>query len=410
MNILFISDDNLLKSVVYDIHMLAEGLSLLGHRVYVIGSQRGSHTRLRTEERNMARVYPEAKVHLFNVGIINVPIITYPFRIFSSYRQIRKVIMKRNIDVIVLYSVIFTGLPAVSLSKKFNIPLVFRNIDMLHRLMPTLIKQKVVKSLEKMIYPETDKILTLTPNYAEYLINFGAVKSRLKMLPFPVDIDLFHRSTDSSEVRQKWKLDKRDQIIVFIGNLYKFSGLTDFIYQFPEVIKQIPKAKLLIVGDGELRAKLERIISKLGVKEHIVITGLQPFKTMPQYINLADICINPFPVSGYMKDLFCAKVIQYLACGKAVVSSSLPGMTTMLPGESCGIVYVDNAINMAREIVSLLKSPEKREQLGQAGFNYVRQAHSRDKMIIQLEEYLVETVHENKIAMSKKINLLDKTE
>lgn len=402
MNILFVSDDNLLKSVVYDIHILAESLSFLGHRVYVIGSERGSDTRLRTEERKMTRVYPKAEVHLINFSFVNIPIVGSLFGIFSSYRTIHKVIMERNIDVIMLYSVISTGLPAVSLSKKFNIPLVFRNIDMLHCLMPNRIKQKVVKFLERMVYPETDKILTLTPRYAEYLINLGAVKARLKMLPFPVDIDLFRRSIDSSEVRQKWNLDKKDEIIVFIGNLYKFSGLTDFIYQFPEVIRQIPKAKLLIVGDGDLRPKLERVIAELGVRDRVSITGWQPFHTMPQYINLANICINPYPVSGDMKDLFCAKVIQYLACGKATVSSSLPGMTTMLPGESCGIVYVDSAIDMAREAVLLLKSPERREQLGQAGFNYVRQTHSSDKLLLQLEEYLTEAVQENKVAVSNK--------
>ena len=402
MNILFITDDNLINSVVYDIHILAESLSLLGHRVYVIGSQFGNGTHLRAEEMKMARVYTKAQVHLLNIGYINIPIINFLFGVFSSYQKIHKVIMEKNIDVIVLYSVISTGLPAVGLSRKFNIPLVFRNIDMLHRLMPTRLKQMVTKCLEKMVYRKADKLFTISSKYAEYLINLGTAKSKINLMPFPVDIEFFHCNTDSSEIRQRWKFSIKDEIIVFMGRLYKFSGLSDFIYVFPEVIKQIPQAKLLIVGDGPLRPKLERIISEYGLKEHIIITGLQPFQAVPQYINLADICINPYPVSGHMKDLFCAKVIQYLACGKPVVSSSLPGMTTILPGESCGIVYTDNAIDMVKKLVLLLKSPEKRERLGQSGFNYVREVHSRDKLLPQFEKYLVEAVQENKIAISNK--------
>ncbi len=390
MNILFVSDDNLLKSVVYDIHILAESLSLCGHQVYVIGSQRGNGTCLKTEKRNMARVYREALTHLISVGSINISGVGTLFGILSSYRAIRKVIIERNIDVIVLYTVVRTGLPAVNLSKALNIPLVFRNIDMLHRLMPTPVKQKIVKFFEKKVYTQADKILALSPKYIEYITNFGVDKSKIKMLPFPVDIDFFHHSIDSNELRQQWKLDKDDEIIVFIGCLYDFSGITEFICQFPKVLKEIPKAKLLIVGDGPLRTKLEQIISELGIKEHIIITGLQPFQTMPQYINMASVCINPYPVFGDMKDLFCAKVIQYLACGKATISSSLQGMTTMLPGESCGIVYTDKETDMAREVILLLKSPERRKRLGEAGFNYVKQTHSKDKVISQLEEYLME--------------------
>jgi len=402
MNVLFVTDDNLLNSVVYDIHILAESLSLLGHRVYVIGSQLGSVTCLRTKEGKLERIYTEAKVHLINIGYINIPVLNFLYGLFRSYREIRKVIMERKIDVIILYSVNTTGLPAISISRKFNIPLVFRNIDMHHRLMSTKIKQKVTKYLERMVYWKADKILALSPKYAEYMIKLGAAKTKINMLPFPVDIKLFQRNNDSSEIRNKWKLNNNDNIIVFIGYLYKFSGLIDFIYQFQEVIKEIPNTILLIVGDGDLRPRLERVISELELNKKIIITGWQPFQTLPQYINLADICINPYPVSGHMKDLFCAKVIQYLACGKPVVSSSLPGMTTMLLGESCGIVYADNVTDMVKKLVLLLKSPEKRERLGQSGFNYVREVHSRDKLLPQFEKYLVEAVQENKIAISNK--------
>lgn len=398
MNILFISDENLLKPVVYDIHMLAESLSLNGHHVYVIGFQRGKDGCLKTEERSMSRVYSDSKAHLVNVGFVNIPIVGSIFGFFSGRKVIRKVIMEKNIDVIVLYSVICTGLPAVCLSKEFNIPLVFRHIDMLHRLMPTSVKQKTVKILEQKVYPESDMILTLTPKYAEYLVAHGADKSKIRQLPFPIDTNLFSSDIDTSAIYQKWNIDKKDRVIVFMGNLYYFSGLSDFVYEFPEVIRQVPDAKLLIVGDGNLRPKLEKIILELGLEKHVIITGWQPFQTMPQYINLASVCINPYPVSGSMKDLFSAKVIQYLACGKATVSSSLPGMKTILPDESYGVVYADNAVDMTKEVVLLLKSPEKRERLEKAGVNYVRQTHNHNEIAYKLEQFLDEAVQgKNKI-------------
>ena len=97
-----------------------------------------------------------------------------------------------------------------------------------------------------------------------------------------------------------------------------------------------------------------------------------------------------------MKDLFCAKIVQYMACGKVTVSSALPGLTTVLPGESCGVVYVNNAKDMAEKVISLLKSPEARNCLGQAGFSYAQKFYNQDKLIRQLEEHLIEIINEKK--------------
>lgn len=396
MNILFVTDDNLLSSVVYDIHILAEGLSLRGHRVCVIDSQRGESARWRTDEVNMARVYPKARVSLIRAGVVSTPKVGVFLGIFNSYRIIRRVIKERKIDVIVLYSVLVTGLPAVSLARKFKIPVVFRNIDMLYRLTPTLIQQKIVRFFEKMVYRRADKLLAISPKYAEYLEGLGAEKSKIDMLLSPIDIDLFHPDVDCSQLRKRWNIKKDDDVIVLVGYLYKFNALTDFIRQFPGILKKVPRVKLIIVGDGVLRPKLEQVISELSLKEKVLITGMEPFQSMPQYINLAKICINTYPITGDMKDIFCSKVIQYLSCGKATVSSSLPGMTSMLEGESCGIVYADDAIDMANEVVSLFKSPERRKRLGQAGFNYVNQVHSIDKVIFQFEVSLTQTVLQNK--------------
>ena len=141
---------------------------------------------------------------------------------------------------------------------------------------------------------------------------------------------------------------------------------------------------------------MENIITKLSLENHVIVTGYQPFSTMPQYINLADICINAFPITNTTKDLFSAKIIQYLACGKATVSTALPGIKSLLPGESHGVVYADSAVEMAKKIVDLLASAERRQELGQAGFDYVRQAHSCDKLTRQLEATLEEIIMEKR--------------
>jgi len=412
MKILFVHEVDWLNKVVFDIHFLSEALSLSGHKVFAIDYENiwsrdgfldlGS---LGTKEFDgISRAFSRASVCLRRPGFIKIPGLSRISAAFTHYREISKTIREKGIDAIVLYSIPTNGLQAIRLARKFNIPVVFRSIDILHQLVPYPMLRPLTKVFEKKVYSDVDMILTLTPGLSKYVIDLGADQAKVGLLPMPVDTNLFHPSPDSAEMRQKWELGEKGQIIVFIGTLFEFSGLDVFIHEFPQVVKQIPEAKLLIVGDGPQRPKLEGIITELGLQRQVIITGFQPYQTMPQYINLAAICINPFLITNATRNIFPGKIVQYLACGKPVVATSLPGTVAVIAGEHQGVIYANNHRNMVAEVLSLLKSTERRQQLGYAGLNYVRQVHSYEGIARQLESRLEEVIEEKQRgAISKQI-------
>ncbi|GEM_PF-468638 len=423
MNILFVSESIWMKGVVYDLHILAEGLSLLGHKVYAIdpGEQadEGHNGVLSSEVREVFRAFPEAKVrlrsprfHRPSLGKLSINLeiqgVRHIYRFSKIYSEIDKVLKEEKIDMILLYSAARSGIQAVQAAKRYNIPVVFRNVDMLYKLWPTYLERTAVKLHEKYVYPRMDMLLALTPKYKEYLIRLGANEARVELLPFPIDMKQFDPTVDSSEIRHRWGLDDNDQVIVFIGTLYEFGGLVEFTRQFPSVLKQVPKAKLLIVGDGPIRQRLEEIVAELNLSEHIIITGYQPFSQMPHYINAATMCLNVFPINENTKDIFSAKIIQYLSCGKATVSSALSGITTALPSESCGVVYANTIDEVIEKVVDMLRSSDRRKQLEKIGLEFIRQTHSHDKVILRLEEVLTKVKErsdgfcENKVGFSYK--------
>ncbi len=405
MKILFVSESVWMVGVVYDLHILAEGLSLLGHEVYAIdpGVQtEEKHIDIsKNEFQKVSRAFPEATVNLvsprlpkptlFNFNIDFLHAFTLINRYRRLYLEIEEVLKNNKIDIIVLYSAVRSGRQTVLLARKYKIPVVFRNVDMLHKLWPTRIGRFVAKILERNVYTKMDKLLALTPKYADYLINLGAKKSKVDLLLFPIEIEVFRPKIDCSSIMQKWKIEPSDKVIVFMATLYKFGGIVEFAKQFPLVLKEIPEAKLLIVGDGPVRPELEDIISELDISDSITITGYQPFNLMPQFINTATLCLNVFPINDTTKNLFSAKIIQYLSCKKATVSSSLPGITTLITGEACGVVYSDTIEGLVKELVSLIKAPKKCQQLGKVGRDYVKQFHGHDKIILRLEEILKNT-------------------
>jgi glycosyltransferase involved in cell wall biosynthesis len=256
--------------------------------------------------------------------------------------------------------------------------------------------QPLTKFLEKRVYAGADLVLPNTPQYLKYVSSLGVPASKIRLLPYPVDMTLFRPGVDPSEVRQKWGLDGTEPVIVFIGTLFEFSGLDGFLHQFPAILQEKPRARLLIVGDGPQRDKLEQIITELGLKDRVIITGFQPYQTMPQYINLATVCINTFLVTRATMDTFPSKIVQYAACGKPTVATPLRGITSLLPGEPQGVVYADDVAGIAQEVISLLKSPERRQQIAWSGFEFARDNFDSEKITGELEKILEEAIEQKR--------------
>ena len=396
MNILFVHEVDWLRKVVFEIHTLSELLSLSGHRVYAIDYESmwiknhpfdfGS---LKTQTVDgVARAHPGASVCLRRPGFIKIPGLSRLSAAFTHYREIRKTIKGKDIDVVILYSVPTNGWQTIRLSKELGVPVVFRAIDIPNQLVPYPVLRAITRSLEKKIYSEVDMILTISPRLSQYVSNMGASQTKVELMLLGVDTDFFHPELDDTEIRRKWKMAEKDLIIVFIGTLFGFSGLDSLVRRFSEIVREIPEAKLLVVGDGPQRPELERIITESGLQKQVVITGFQPYETMPRYINLATICVNTFLITDVTRDIFPTKIVQYLACGKAVIATSLPGMKAVTPGEHQGIVYVNSPDGVVSEAISLLKSAERRQQLEQAALSYVKQEHGYDKIAHQLEAAL----------------------
>ncbi len=400
MNILFVHEVDWLNKVVFEIHNLAESLSRLGHRVFAIDYenawQRDSLWKAvslkTTEISGVSRAVAGGSVELRRPGFIRIPGLSRLSAGLTHFREIRRTIREKDIDIILLYSVPTNGLQTLWSARKYGVPVVFRSIDILHEMVPVAALRSLTGLLEKKVYSRVDTILAITPNHARYVVSLGAAPDKVKLLLMPIDTTVFHPLDDVAAVRQKWGFTEKDRVVVFIGTLFPFTGLDGFIRQFPKVISRVPDARLLIVGDGPQRPLLESIIGEEKLADQVTITGFQPYQTMPQYINLAAVCINPFLNTPATRDIFPGKIIQYLACGRPVVATPLLGITSLVPDESRGVIYAESAGEMAEKVAVLLESGERRKTLGQAGLKYVLQAHEQEKIARQLEAELLAMV------------------
>jgi glycosyltransferase involved in cell wall biosynthesis len=348
---------------------------------------------LRTKEfNNLSRAHGGSSVELIRPGFIKAPFLDRASAFFTHYFEIKKTIRDKKINAIVLYSVPTNGLQTITLAKKYGVPVVFRSIDVIHMLVPRKILRPLVFSLEKYVYTYVDKILTLSPKLSDYVVRMGADKNKVELLPFGVDMSKFNPYVEAEELRGKLGIAGDDKVIVYVGTLFEFSGLDLYLKQFPAVLEEFPGVKLVIVGGGALLEKLKELVINLRLTENVILTGFQPFDMMPQYINLADICINPFEVNATTRDIIPGKIIQYLSCAKPVLATSLPGMISLLSGPERGVVY-SNIDELAENTIKLLKDSRMVKVIGENGYRYVKNNHDEREIARRLDIILGQMIN-----------------
>lgn len=407
LNILFVHEVDWSTKVVFDLHSLSELLSIFGHKVFVVDFP-GLRNRKRlldfgslktVEFKNVAgRAHSSSLITLIQPGFIKAPFLDRASAFFTHYLAIEKAIKDNHIDAIVLYSVPTNGFQAVNLAKKHGIPVFFRSIDILHELVPYWFLSPLTFSLETWVYNHVDKILTLSPKLSEYVVRMDANEDDVELLLFGVDLNKFNPYVDSAELRKSLGITESDIVVLYIGTLFEFSGLDLYLEQFSQVVKSIPRVKLIIVGGGALFSRLKKLVVDYGLTENVALTGFQPFDMMPQYINIANICINPFEVNGATSDIIPGKILQYLACGKPVLATPLPGMVSLLEGPKNGLVF-SRIDEFAKNTVKLLKNPKLAETIGENGYRYVRINHDERQLAHRLETILYEKTEKHQVAV-----------
>lgn len=207
-----------------------------------------------------------------------------------------------------------------------------------------------------LLYPGADGICTVSKAASLDLAEFiGLPKSKITTIYNPFDLEFIdHKATEA--VDHPWFSPGQAPVILAIGRLNEAKDFQLLIQAFDDV-RRTRCARLLILGEGELRGTLEAQIAKLGLSRNDV--------QMPGFV------ANPYAylargglfVLSSRREGLPGVLIEALACGVPVVSTDCPsGPDEILEGGRWGrLVPVGDAQALARAITAALDTP--REQL-----------------------------------------------
>jgi len=194
------------------------------------------------------------------------------------------------------------------------------------------------------------------------------------------DLQPFIQAKNDLVLRQKLGLSADDFVIGKIARLFELKGHDDLLIVAPAIIKQCPRVKFLLVGDGNLRASLEAQICAQGLEKHFVFTGLVPPYEVPKYVGLMDALVHLSLREGLPRAL-----PQALAAGKPVVAYDCDGANEVcLPGQTGFLIKPKDFAALEKALVSLAQDKQLCAKLGQRGSELVRDWFPVERMVDDL--------------------------
>jgi phosphatidyl-myo-inositol dimannoside synthase len=184
-----------------------------------------------------------------------------------------------------------------------------------------------------------------------------------------VDVDQFRPDIDGTAVRERYGLGARP-VVVCVSRLVPRKGQDTLIRAFPDVVRQIPDAVLLIVSSGPYRDRLKTMARESGVGDHIVFTGSVPYAELPTYYAAGDVYAMPCRTRGKVLDVEGLGIVylEASASGKPVVAGDSGGAPdAVLDGETGYVVGGRDVATLAKRLVGLLDDRALAARMGAAG-------------------------------------------
>ena len=338
------------------VHYLADALLKLGHHVRVVGPAGF------LKQRNLRFRYP---VHRWPTlrGLLPEQV-----AVTSLFLDIRL----WGCDIIHAHNTYPTGYFA-SLKRKHNCPLVItphgEDIQSIPELGHGLMLNPVLNKKIKYALAEAELVTAISRNIEKELINAGAAREKIRLIPNGVDIDRYSRRKEDSSIKAWLGIPPESRIVVTVGRYNPRKGHEYAIRAMPKVIDAEQRACLVIVGNKT--EVLKPLIKQLNLDGKVILTGgispsmgiLNRVVSMDEMQSendyLADLlgCSELYVSAGIDQNAegLSLAILEAMAAGLPVVATDISGnRDVVIPGENGYLAKAADSDSLADGIIKVL--------------------------------------------------------
>jgi glycosyltransferase involved in cell wall biosynthesis len=217
------------------------------------------------------------------------------------------------------------------------------------------------RMVERAVAGTTHAFIDVSSGVRDLCVNAGiGSPERHYVIYSGFEVRRFHNAEPPGEWREMLRLERneaRPPVLLMLAAFEPRKRHLEFLQCFTRIVARFPNIRLILAGDGKLRADVEERIETLDLKSKVILTGFHPCPE--QLIALADICLL-----ASMREGLPRAVVQYLAGGKPVVAANLPGLDEVLQSDVNGVITPsDDLDGFAESVIALLEDDSRRLRL-----------------------------------------------
>lgn len=214
---------------------------------------------------------------------------------------------------------------------------------------------------------------------------FGVPPERIRLIPHGIDVARLADPVDrdqQQQCRQECRLDSHGPVIGTISRLVPDKGVAQLLEAFRHVRARVPHARLLIVGSGKDRRRLERLAEALGVAEAVRFRGSVPDTRV--VLSLMDV----FVFLPATREGFGLALLEAMAGARPVVAVQRGGGSSWVLQESgVGVtVPADAPARLGEAMLRVLEDPSLAHRLGQEAQAIARSRYDVSRVVTQVEQ------------------------
>ncbi len=239
----------------------------------------------------------------------------------------------------------------------------------------------IIGLMERIAGRVTDRII-----FVNQFDRTVALKMKLapaeKMVTIPNGIDLAQFNPDGTEPipADLVGIEKSNGIVGMVARLWEQKAPQDFIRSIPVVVKAIPNAKFLVIGDGHLKERLVKLSQELNIRDHVLFLGWR--QDVKALLKILDV----FVLTSLWEGL-SVSILEAMASGKPVVATHIKGNNELvIDGETGFLVPAKNPQQVGERVLTLLMNRTLAQKMGLKGYQRVRENFSIENTVAKINQ------------------------
>jgi L-malate glycosyltransferase len=234
---------------------------------------------------------------------------------------------------------------------------------------------------------QASTLLLTTPAAMNRIPAGESVNPKIALLQHGINVSLFSPVSGADRYAEA-------PSILFFANLWKRKGIYVLLKAFPKIAEAVPGCRLTIAGGGAGLPQVKGWINGMALKGQIDLLGPIERSAAPELFRKHSIYCLPS-----LGEPYGMSALEAMSCGLAVVASRDGGLGYILPPEGSILVEPGNVNDLATALIELLRSPERRMQMGAYNRQYAVRHFAWPTVVDQLEQIYEETLSRTSSSM-----------